>query len=198
MELDIKIDVEENTAKNEVISKKLYKEFLEGNNEALNEIIKMYRNELIYFIYKYVKDFQGAEDVSQEVFVYLLLHREIYDFKYSFRTYLYTIAKSRACNYIKSRKKIIFIDENLERSCSEITDVEDEVFRNFENIKLRNTLKNLKKEYQVAIYLIDFKRLSYEETGIIMNKNISQVKALIHNARKRLKVFLEKETNEEV
>ena len=35
--------------------------------------------------------------------------------------------------------------------------------------------------------------MSYEETGAIMGKSLSQVKALAHNARKRLKVFLEKE-----
>ena len=37
-----------------------------------------------------------------------------------------------------------------------------------------------------------------EEAGIVMNKSIPQVKALIHNARKRLKVFLEEERKEEV
>ena len=53
--------------------KELYKQFLDGKDEALNELIKMYRTELIYFIHKYINDFQAAEDVSQEVFVYLLV-----------------------------------------------------------------------------------------------------------------------------
>ena len=194
----MELDVENNVEKNEVRDKKLYKEFLEGNGDALNELIGYYRNELIYFIHKYVKDFHAAEDVSQEVFVYLLKHKDVYNFKYSFRTYLYTIAKSRACNYIKARKKIVFIEENAEKTFTEIADVEEEVFKSFESDRVRETIKKLKKEYQIAIYLIDLNRLSYEETAVIMNKSITQVKALIHNARKRLKVFLEQETDEEV
>lgn len=178
--------------------KELYKEFLNGKNEALNELIKMYRTELIYFIHKYINDFQAAEDVSQEVFVYLLQHREIYDFNYSFRTYLYTIAKSRAYNYIKSRKRTVFIEENGDNIFSEISDVEEETFRNDESARVRKAIKKLKKEYQIVIYLIDLNGLSYEEAGVVMNKSIPQIKALIHNARKRLKVLLEEERKEEV
>ena len=54
------------------------------------------------------------------------------------------------------------------------------------------------KQRQVVIYLFEYKGMSYEEIGIVMKKSISQVKALIHNARKRLKVFLEKEMKEGV
>lgn len=178
--------------------KELYKEFLNGKNEALNELIKMYRTELIYFIHKYINDFQAAEDVSQEVFVYLLQHREIYNFNYSFRTYLYTIAKSRAYNYIKSRKRTVFIEENGDNIFSEISDVEEETFRNDKSARVRKAIKKLKKEYQIVIYLIDLNGLSYEEAGVVMNKSIPQIKALIHNARKRLKVLLEEEREEEV
>lgn len=178
--------------------KELYKEFLNGKNEALNELIKMYRTELIYFIHKYINDFQAAEDVSQEVFVYLLQHREIYNFNYSFRTYLYTIAKSRAYNYIKSRKRTVFIEENGDNIFSEISDVEEETFRNDKSARVRKAIKKLKKEYQIVIYLIDLNGLSYEEAGVVINKSIPQIKALIHNARKRLKVLLEEEREEEV
>ena len=108
------------------LDKQLYKEFTEGKDEALNEIIEMYRNELIYFVHKYVNDFHAAEDVSQEVFVYLMKHKEVYDFKYSFRTYLYTIAKSRALNYIKARRKVLFIDETMENVFKAIEGKEEE------------------------------------------------------------------------
>lgn len=63
---------------------------------------------------------------------------------------------------------------------------------------VRKAIKKLKKEYQIAIYLIDLNGLSYEEAGVVMNKSIPQIKALIHNARKRLKVLLAEEREEEV
>ena len=125
-------------------------------------------------------------------------HKEVYDFKYSFRTYLYTIAKSRALNYIKARRKVLFIDETMENYLGDISDLEEEIFRKDESTVVRRAIKKLKKEYQLVIYLFEYKGMSYEEIGIVMKKSISQVKALIHNARKRLKVFLEKEMKEGV
>ena len=65
-------------------------------------------------------------------------------------------------------------------------------------MQVKNAIKKLKKEYQLVICLIDLNGLSYEEAAVVMNKSISQVKSLIHNAWKRLKVFLEEERKEEV
>ena len=173
--------------------KELYKEFLEGNKDALSEIIEKYRAELIFFAQKFVKDYHSAEDVSQEVFIYLMKHKEIYDFKYSFRAYLYTIAKSRALNYIKVKRKHLFIEDDDVTLASDMHDVEEEIFRKEQNVAVRRAIKKLKKDYQIVLYLVEYKGSTYEETAVIMKKSISQVKALVHNAKKRLKVFLEEE-----
>ena len=85
--------------------KELYQEFLQGNKESFDKIVLMYKNQIIYFIQKYVRDINTAEDLAQDVFVYLLIKKEIYKFEYSLKTYLYTIAKSKALNYIKRERK---------------------------------------------------------------------------------------------
>ena len=43
----------------------------------------------------YVKNIEIAEDIAQDSFMYMIINKVEYDFKYSFKTYLYTIAKSR-------------------------------------------------------------------------------------------------------
>ena len=43
--------------------KKLYKEYLNGNEEAFNKIVNKYKTNLIYFISTYVKDLDVAEDI---------------------------------------------------------------------------------------------------------------------------------------
>ena len=88
--------------------KKLYQEFLKGNNSSFEKIVIKHKDKLIYFISTYVKNIDIAEDIAQDVFVYILVHRVNYDFKYSLKTYLFTIAKSKALNYIKREKKIIY------------------------------------------------------------------------------------------
>ena len=91
----------------EKTDKELYKEFLQGNKESFEKIVIKHKDAMIYFIQKYVKSIDIAEDLAQDVFVYILIHKKNYKFEYSLKTYLYTIAKSKALNYIKRVRKII-------------------------------------------------------------------------------------------
>lgn len=77
----------------------LYENFLNGNKEAFDILMDKYRLNLIYFINRFLNDVEASEDLAQDVFVYILINRKEYDFKYSMKTYLYTIAKSRTLNY---------------------------------------------------------------------------------------------------
>ena len=90
----------------------LYLAFLKNDNEAFTTLVKKYRKVLISFIIKYVKNIEIAEDLAQDTFVYMLINKKEYDFKYTFKTYLYTIAKSRAINYLKKEKRKIIFDES--------------------------------------------------------------------------------------
>ena len=177
---------------NELTDKKLYKKYLNGDNKAFESLVLKYKDHIIYFISTYTKNTQIAEDISQDVFVYLLLNKEQYDFKYSFKTYLYMIAKCRAINYIKKEKKVIKILE-YENLCIEDNDLEEIVFKNSENQKIRKIIKKLKQGYQEIIYLTIFEGFKYKEVARIMDKSIAQVKGLLHRAKKKLKELLESE-----
>ena len=172
--------------------KELYQEFLQGNKESFDKIVLMYKNQIIYFIQKYVRDINTAEDLAQDVFVYLLIKKENYKFEYSLKTYLYTIAKSKALNYIKREKRIVAIDEKEYENIKDVEELEEKVFKNERAENLKNAIQKLKLEYQNAIYLADIEELSYKEIGHVLNKTTSNVKILIYRARRALeKIVLE-------
>lgn len=50
--------------------KKLYNEFLSGNKIAFDNLIGKYHKNVIYFISRYVKDLDIAEDIFQDVVLY--------------------------------------------------------------------------------------------------------------------------------
>ena len=81
---------------------KLYNEYLDGNKEAFELLYNKYKEKIQYFIYNIVKDYQKAEDITQDTFVYVMQNKikEGYTFKY----YIYLVAKSRAYNYINTEK----------------------------------------------------------------------------------------------
>ncbi|MCI8655063.1 MAG: RNA polymerase sigma factor [Clostridia bacterium] len=174
----------------EKTDKQLYKDFLLGNKNSFEEIVIRHKDAIIYFIQRYVKSIDIAEDLAQDVFVYILINKRSYKFEYSLKTYLYTIAKSKALNYIKREKKIVQLDEIQH---SELEELEEKVFRKERADNLKKCMKKLKIEYQDAIYLADIEELSYKEIGHILKKTETSVKVLIHRARRNLEKMIKEE-----
>ena len=91
------------------IDTKLYNEYLNGEKEAFEILYNKYKNKIKYFVFNIVKDYEKAEDITQDVFLYVLEHklREGYSFKY----YIFLVAKSRALNYKNMEKRRTDINE---------------------------------------------------------------------------------------
>ena len=170
--------------------KELYNKFLNGDETSFETIIKKYKTSLIYFINKYVKNLDSAEDIFQDTIIYILEHKDMYNFDYSFKSFLYTIAKSRSLDYLKHEKIIEHIDE---KDFNDEQSLEEKVFAKFEYEEIRNLIDKLPEDYQMAIYLSQIEGFSYSETAKLMNKNEKQIKFLVHRARKKLKEAVKSE-----
>lgn len=167
----------------------LYKEFLEGNKESFEELILKYKSNLIYFITRYVKSIETAEDIFQDIIVYVLENKDYYNFDYSFKTYIYMIAKSKTIDYIKKYKNIDSIDDmNFELEDTKL--LEDIILTKDRQKKIQNVMKKMLPEYQLVIYLTQIEGLSYKDTALVMNKKESQIKTLSFNARKKLRQLM--------
>lgn len=170
----------------------LYKSFLNGNKESFNAIVKKYRKTLISFIVGYVKNQDAAEDIAQDTFVYMLINKKEYDFKYTLKTYLYTIAKCRAINYLKKSKRSLNFEENYIYDL-DYKNIDERLIQEETQKEIRKSIKKLKSNYQVAIYLRDIQGFQYKEICEILNKTMPQTKMLVHRARKSLEKTLKKE-----
>ena len=182
---------------NEVLNKKsdpdLYKEFLLGNRDAFNLLMIRHRKALTNFIRYYVKNVEIAEDIAQDSFLYIIINKKYYDFKFSFKTYSYTIAKSRALNYLKREKKTIpLTDIDIDNFVSELN-VEDEVINNVDREQIISAIRTLKKDYQIIVYLYYFQNFKYKEISEILNISMSKTKMSLNRAKKNIKKILKEE-----
>ncbi len=168
--------------------KVLYKEFLDGNKKSFEKIIEKYQNNLIYFILKFVKNIEVAEDILQDVILYILENKEKYNFNYSFKTYMYIIAKSKSLDYIKRQKNIECFDNNIDFIEGQI--LEEIIITNEVKEQIQRVMSRMQDDYQLVIYLTQIEKLSYEEVSKIMGKNISQIKNLVHRAKLKLRKLL--------
>jgi len=172
---------------------KLYKEFLTGNMESFDKLVDKYRNTIVAFINTYVKQYDVAEDLAQDVFVYVLINKKEYDFKYSMKTYFYTIARCRSINYLKRKKKTVYIEESFIHDIGR-NQTEEQFLVDEERKTINKAIEKLKSNQQKKIvYLVDIEEMSYKEAARILDISLPQVKMTLHRARKSLKKILEKE-----
>ena len=54
-----------------LLDKQLYFKFLNGDNTALDQLIEKYRSNIIYYILYYTKTLEDAEDIFQEIIIYI-------------------------------------------------------------------------------------------------------------------------------
>ena len=178
--------------KTQLSDKELYEAFLSGDNTSLEVIISRYRMRLIRFIQSYVKSFEIAEDLAQDVFVYLLIKRKKYDFKYSMKTYLFTIGKSRAINYLKRESAVSFKNVYADEPSYENMP-EDSILTKEQNMILYKAIRQLNEKQCAAVYLSDIEGLSNKEVSIALGKTLSETKMILYRARKNLRTILEQE-----
>lgn len=175
--------------------KTLYNEFLEGNINSFEEIVINHKDNLIYFISRFTGgDMFIAEDIAQDVFAYIYVYKEKYDFNYSFKTFIYTLGKNKAIDQIRklSKSKLMNFDSETDYLFPDGESIEEKVIRDEETRNVLNSLKKLKPDYERALYLLAFENFSYNDIGKILGKTLPQTKVLIHRARKSLKSIMEK------
>ena len=51
---------------------KLYNEYLNGEKDAFELLYNKYKDKVQYFVYNIVRDYQKAEDITQDVFIYIM------------------------------------------------------------------------------------------------------------------------------
>lgn len=170
------------------LDKELYNNYLSGEKEAFELLYNKYKSKIQYFIYNIIKDYQKAEDLTQETFIYVMQNeiRKDCTFKY----HLYLVAKSKACNYLKVENRrdeisrTYLVNDGIEKDIIEAIEKEETKKEVLQAIDL------LDEKYKNAIYLVNVEGLSYEETAEILGETLQNTKTLVHRGKKKLKNIL--------
>ena len=157
--------------------------------EDLSKVVELYGNNLVLFINGYVKDINAAEDLMEDTFMELIIHKHAFRGESTLKTYLFKIARNKALNHIKRNRKLVDIPNELEDE----KQLEEIIMKNETNKLVNKALKQLNSDYATVLYLIYFENLSYNEVSKIMKKTNKQVKNLAYRARNSLKEVLKEE-----
>ena len=166
-----------------------YRRFLNGEESAFDEIMAEYFRPLVFFIDRYVHDVHTAEDIAIDVFSDLIVHRRRYNFKTSFKSYLFMLGRSRALDWLRHRKVLTMV-ELQEGLPDEETALEEAVLADERKRAVNAALERLPEEMRLAVHLVYFEDMTYDETARVMKKNRKQVDNLLYRAKKELRLIL--------
>ena len=167
-----------------------YRRYINGDEKAFDELMDFYHDGLILFINKIVGNYAVAEELAADCFVELLIHKKRFLGNSDFRTYLYSIGRHKAIDYVRkdAKKKTVTPEEIPEIVNDEQIEeafIEDEAKR-----ILHKAISKLSEDYRAALYLIFFEELSYDAAAKVLGKSKKQIDNLVYRAKGALRKIL--------
>ena len=80
-----------------------YNRFINGDKDGMTEVIREYKDGLSLYLNSLVRNICEAEELMEETFVELVVKKPRFSGKSSFRTWLFSIGRYIAYDYIKKR-----------------------------------------------------------------------------------------------
>ena len=172
-----------------------YRRFREdGDESGLVEIIRDYKDGLILYLNSFVGNIHTAEELAEDTFVLLGIKKPKDKGKGSFKTWLYTIGRNVAIDYLRqnSKKNNVSIDD-CPGLVSEEQNLELAYIKEERKIIVHRAIGKLKSEYRQILWLIYFENFSTKQAAAVMKKSVHSIETLVYRARKALKSQLELE-----
>lgn len=184
----------------EIPDEELMLELQAGRDEAFNEIVNRYKDYSVRFCYRFVRDFELSEDISQEGFIRLYKYRDKYQITAKFITLLSKILMNLCLDEFRKRKSYntLELDAMPEGGMDKLNahnllsddsspDPEQEYYTKELGNKIKQILNTLSPRYRTVLILRQFHGYSYKEIAEIMGASLNEVKIWIHRARNQLK-----------
>jgi RNA polymerase sigma-70 factor (ECF subfamily) len=180
--------------------REIIEEYSKGNIEqATNEFVRRYKNFIYLVAYRYVRNYDDAEDITQEVFIDAL--RKLKDFRQesSLKTWLYRITVNKAKNLLRRRNLISFISFSRPEEDNDLDFPDHTQSNKLENKELEEkfleVLASLPEKQREVFSLRYFEDLSFNEISEMLGTSVGGLKAnYFHAVRKiasEMKKYLE-------
>jgi len=176
--------MEKETAKE--LDHRLLRQVQEGDMVAFSQLVDRYRGRLMNVIGRMLISREEAEDIVQEAFLRVYQHRDSFDFKHCFSTWLYTIALNLARNELRKKKKYKFVDIFEMQNKEVETAVDAKVPSNL-GPAIKAAIDGLPEKYKIAFILRDIDEMPYEEVARVLSVPLGTVKSRVNRARSILK-----------
>lgn len=164
----------------------LIRQVLAGRHEQFSLLIERYQGPLIQFLSRLLNHDDEVFDCAQEAFLAAYKNLWRYSEAYSFRSWLYTIAKNKAMDMLRKRRKEVPL--SMDEPILDRQPGPEEVWlAKEETAWLSKVLNELPEPYKQALFLRYKQELSYEEIAQVLEVPVSRVKTYLHRGKEKLR-----------
>ena len=123
---------------------------------------------MILYLNSLTQNVYIAEELMEETFVKLLVIKPRFSARYSFKTWLYTIGRNTAIDYLRrSVRSVSMTAEEMQNILSEEESLEQSYIREEEKIVVHRAMNQLNANYRQVLYLMFFEDFSTEQIAAV-------------------------------
>lgn len=169
----------------------------EDDERAFTELVRRFQARVTNLISRVLNDREASDDLAQEVFVRVYVHRRNYRRGSKFSTWLFTIAANLAKNEIRRRVRrrnwfsLDALQELLSDSAIQLADPGEGQEMALQRGQLQELVGRaigaVPEKYRLALVLRDIEGLAYEEIAEVLGVPGGTVRSRINRARGMLK-----------
>jgi len=165
-----------------------------GDMASFEEIYRATADFVYSVAFRITNNAQDAEDVTQDVFLKIHKNLKSFQFRSSFKTWVYRITVNTAINASKRTSKDLSRRANFDKAvASQGSYPQEAAFDKEDNeAKIKALLDKLNPDQRACLVLREIQGLSYEEIAKALKININTVRSRIKRARETLLEISEK------
>ena len=158
---------------------------IDFNDSTFEDLFKSYFQDLMRFVCSYVNDEEVAKDIVHDVFFALLRNKKRLDVSYSMKSYLFTLARNYALNYLKHLRVIAMnereVSDLLENAGEELGVYEERLNR------LNEKLAELPEKQREVLMKCFVEGRKYKDVADEMEISVNSLKTHISRGLKFLR-----------
>jgi len=163
-----------------------------GDEDAFAEIVRVYKDKIVNYLYQVTGDYQKAVDLSQETFMRVYFKAGKYRPIAPFSSWIYAIASNLAKSEFKRGRRTAAVSIDGMPPTIALSTPSGEASDSGLIQNLRQALDKLSPCYRIPVVLKDMEGYSQEEIARIIQRPVGTVKARISRGRAMLRKQLEK------
>jgi len=171
----------------------LLKRLKEDDVEALHLLFNKYFGSLNRYLYLLFKNEAMAENIAQDIFVYIWEQRHKLEIHSSLEAYLYTAGRYRALNQLRNEKLHKHVLQKISQSDTDAFDLNNKIELTELEKLIEEAVSSLPERCQKIFRMSRYDELSYKAIagllGISVNTVENQMSIALKKLRKVLKPF---------